>query len=85
MKMEELNRASLTSKKILASFKEEIPSEEVQESQKKLQYREATNLLKKGFAKPIIAEKLNLPIGEVELINKLNSSAFQKTSRPLTV
>jgi len=74
LQMEELHKASEASKKLLTTVKENIPTEEIRLRQKKLQYADASNLLSKGFAPAIVAEKLKIPIGEMELINKLHTS-----------
>jgi len=77
MKMEELNNAATNSKKLLNTIKEEIPNNEIRKKQDKLKYKEAGSLLSKGFAPAVVAKKMDMPIGEVKLINRLHMSAKQ--------
>jgi phage-related tail protein len=74
MKLDELNDASKESDKILKNFKEEIPTDEVRTRQDKLKYQEAANLLREGFAPGIIASRMKMPVGEVELVSRLSNN-----------
>lgn len=77
LKIEELNSASVETSKLLNSFKEKIPNEDVRGKQQQLRYQEAANLLSKGFTPAIVAEKMNIPIGEIQLISKINTGAHR--------
>jgi len=85
LKMEQLDRATKSTKDLLDSVKEQIPDEEVRYQQEKLRYREAASLLSKGFAPTIVAEKLKMPVGEVELVSKFKFDSQKEPRKHMSV
>lgn len=82
LKMDELNKAVKESERLLNAFKEEVPTTEIRERQNQIKYAEAKELLQKGFSPIVVSEKMKLPIGEVDLLNKVY---FHKNSTSLTL
>ncbi len=83
-KMQQIELATRKTKEVAQIFQEEIPHDEIVKRQNTIKYIKAAKLANKGATVEEIAEEIDLPLSEIELIAKLNKDnlVFDDDSLP---